>query len=174
MKLTWFGGTTFRIHIGGKMLVVDAEGAPASVDRTELLSGADRAFRLGEVLPAAEPRTWMPRKVGALIDEGVATPDVLVHRLGEHAVLVEAVGEPPLVIATGEFEEAGRWGREAVVVIAGENQPATAVSVLNEIGPRLLAVAAGEHVVDEVLAAVRDLLGDTGLMALEPGLALEV
>jgi hypothetical protein len=174
MQLTWFGGTTFRIHIGGKMLVVDAEGAPGRIDRTELLSGADRAFGLGDALPEAEPRKWQPRKVGALIDEGTDLPDVLVFRLAAEAVLVEAAGEPPLVIATGAVPEAGRWGREAVVVVAGRNLPETAASVVNEIGPRLIAIAGGEQAVDETIEALRDRLDGTGLMAMEPTLALEI
>ena len=172
MKLTWFGGTTFRIYAGGQVLVVDAEGAPRSIDRTELVSGADRVFGLGDDLPAAGTR-WAPRKVGALIDEG-ALPEVLVFRLSENALLVEAVGEAPLVIATGEVPEAGRWGREAVVIVAGKDLPGTARSVVNEIGPRLLALAGGEHAVEATIEAVRDSLDGTGLMALEPALALEV
>lgn len=174
MKLTWFGGMTLRVHIGGRMLVCDADAAPARVDRTELLSGADRAFALTDDLPAIDPRRWAPRKLGALIDEGAELPEVLVHRAGENAVLIEASGEPPLLIVTGPSGEMGRWAREAVVVVAGEGQPETARSVVNEIGPRLLAIAAGDRVVDEVIAAVGGLLDGTGLMALEPGLALEV
>lgn len=174
MQLTWFGGTTFRIHIGGKMLVVDAEGASGGIDRTELLSGADRAFGLADDLPAAEARRWAPRKVGALIDAETELPEALVWRLGPNVVLIEAVGEPPLLIATGEGTEAGRWGRDAVVIVAGSNLPKTAVSVVNEIGPRLLAIAGGEHAIDETIEAVRDLLDGTGLMAMEPALALEI
>jgi len=172
MKLTWFGGTTFRIHIGGKVLVVDAEGAPGGIDRTELVSGADRVLELGETLPDAGPR-WAPRKVGALIEEG-ELPEVLVFRLNENAVLVEAVGEAPLVLATGEVPEARRWGREAVVIVAGRDLPGTARSVVNEIGPRLIALAGGEHAIEATIEAVRDLLDGTGLMAMEPALALEV
>ena len=48
MKLTWFGGTTFRVYVGGKVLVVDAEGVPGGIDRTELVSGADRVFGLAD------------------------------------------------------------------------------------------------------------------------------
>ena len=173
MQLTWFGGTTFRIHIGGKMLVVDAEGAPGGIDRTELLSGADRVFGLADVLPEAGER-WAPRKVGALIDADAELPETLVFRLGPEAVLVEAVGEPPLVLATGEVPEAGRWGREAVVIVAGEDLPRTAAGVINQIGPRLIALAGGEHAIDDTIDAVRDLLDDTGLMAMEPALALEI
>lgn len=172
MKLTWFGGTTMRIHIGGRMLVVDAAGAPATIDQTELLSGADRVFGLTDDLPTIDPMRWQPRKVAALIDESEA--EVLVHRAGPHAVLVEAVGEPPLLIATGPVEEAGRWAREAVVLIAGRDLPEIASGVINEIGPRLLAIAGSESGVDAVIATVRDRLDGTGLMALEPGLALEI
>ena len=89
-------------------------------------------------------------------------------------MLIEALGEAPLVIATGEVSEAGRWGREAVVVVAGGNLPGTAVSVVNEIGPRLIAIAGGEHAAEEAIEAVRDLLDGAGLMVMEPGLALEV
>jgi hypothetical protein len=173
VKLTWFGGTTFRVHAGGRVVVVDVAGAPGGIERAELLSGADLAFALGDALPAAGAR-WAPRKVGALIDDAAELPDVLVFRLGEAAVLVEAVGEAPLVIATGKVPEVGRWGREAVVIVAGRNLPATATSVLNEIGPRLLALAGGEHEVDQTIEAVRDLLDGAGLMAMEPALALEV
>lgn len=173
MKLTWFGGTTFRIHAGGRVVVVDAEGAPGSIDRVELLGGADRVLGLGDQVPEAGER-WAPRKVGALIDEGADLPDVLVFRLGEAAVLIEAVGESPLVLATGEVPEVGRWGREAVVIVAGRDLPGTAQSVIREIGPRLLALAGGEHAIDETIAAVRDRLDGTGLMAMEPALALEV
>jgi len=174
MKLTWFGGTTFRIHIGGKMLVVDADGAPGGIDRTELVSGADQVFSLADALPQIDPARWQPRKVAALLDEGADLPDVLVHRAGQNAVLVEAVGEAPLLIATGPVGETGRWGREAVVVVAGADQPATAVSVVNEIGPRLIAVAGGDRVVEEVIGRVAELLDGTGLMALEPALAIEI
>ena len=173
MKLTWFGGTTFRLHIGGRMLVVDAQSAPGGIDRTELLSGADRTFGLWDDLPQAGEK-WAPRKVAALVDAELELPDVLVHRLADVAVLIEAVGEPPLVIATGAVPETGRWGREAVVIVAGNQLADTAKSVLNEMAPRLLAIAGGEHATDEAIEAVRDSLDGAGLMAMEPGLALEV
>jgi len=174
MQLTWFGGTTFRIHVGGWMIVVDPQSAPGSIDTTELVSGADRVFGLGDDLPLVDARKWAPRKVGALIDETAALPEVLVHRLGATAVLVEAVGESPLVIATGAVPETARWAREAVVIVAGTELPRTAVSVVNEIGPRLIAIAGGEQAIEETIEAVRNLLDGTGLMAMEPALALEV
>ncbi|RYE88056.1 MAG: hypothetical protein EOP19_02520 [Hyphomicrobiales bacterium] len=155
------------------MLVVDADAAPATIDRTELLSGADWAFGLWDDLPEAGAK-WAPRKVGALIDAAAELPDVLVHRLADAAVLIEAVGEPPLVIATGAVPETGRWAREAVVIVAGNQVSATALSVVNELAPRLVAVAGGENAIEETIEALRDLLDGTGLMAMERALALEV
>ena len=60
------------------------------------------------------------------------------------------------------------------LLFAGKNLPQTAVSVVNEIGPRLMAIAGGEHAIEETIEAVRDLLDGAGLMAMEPALALEV
>lgn len=174
MKLTWFGGTTLRLHIGGRILVVDAGGAPDWIDRTELLSGVDRAFALGDDLPRIDPQRFQPRKVGALIDAGDELPDVLVHRAGPDAVLIEAVGESPLLLVTGAVEGFGRWTRDAVVIVAGREMPATAQSVMDEIGPRLIAIAGPDAAVDAVIEVIRDRLDGTGLMALEPGMALEV
>lgn len=156
------------------MLVVEPDGAPDWVDATELVSGADKVLALSDDLPVVEARKWALRKVGALIDEGAEPPEVLAFRLAEGVVLIETVGEAPLVIATGEVPEAGRWGREAVVVVAGKDLPGTAVSVVNEIGPRLIAIAGGEHAAEAAIEAVRDLLDGAGLMVMEPGLALEV
>ncbi len=74
MKLTWFGGTTMRLHIGGAMLVVDADGAPAQIDHTELLSGADRAFALDEDLPAVDPASSSPADLPRSSRRGMAHP----------------------------------------------------------------------------------------------------
>lgn len=46
MKLTWFGGTTLRIYIGGQILVADAPP-----DAGEIISGADRLFQMSDELP---------------------------------------------------------------------------------------------------------------------------
>lgn len=173
MKLTWFGGTTLRLHVGGRVVVIDAEAAPDWVDRAELVSGVDRAVRLDDAFAAADARRWQPRRVAALI-EADAAPEVLIHRLGPGALLVEAVGERPLVIATGEVPEAGRWAAEAVVVVAGQQPERRAVEALEAMAPRLLVIAAGEAAVDRVIAAVRERLDGAGLMALEPAMAVEL
>ena len=65
----------------------------------------------------------------------------------------------------------GRWSSEAVVVaFAGSDIGA----VLDAFRPKLMALAVPEAEVDRTIAALRDQLDGTGLVALEPGLALEV
>lgn len=176
MKLTWFGGTTMRIHIGGAMLVIDPAGAPAGIDRTELVSGADMVLALDALteIDAVEPSSWAPRRAAALIDATEA-PDVAIHRLGA-ALVVDAAGERPLLLVTGEIGRMGRWAGNAVVVVLGpaEALPDMAANVLDQIGPSLMAVAGPDAAVEQVISRLQNRLEGTGFMALEAGLALEV
>ncbi len=167
MKLTWFGDRTLRIHIGGEILVCDADGAPADIDRRELLSGADKAFAMSDSGPAIDVARWQARRPAALVDEA-QRPKVKVHGLGSSSVLVDAVGEPPLLLLAANVS-AGRWGRDAVVVAFASD---VAGAALDDFSPRLLALALPEP--EEAIAQLRDRLGSTALVALEPGMALEV
>ena len=177
MKLTWFGGTTMRLHIGGAMLVIDADGAPAGIDRVELLSGADRQIALGDPggLEAIDPAGWTPRKAPALIDAG-ESPEVEIYRVGETAIVVDATGEQPLLLVTGQVGRMGRWATNAVVVVLGAPAaiPDLAAQVLEQLAPRLIAVAAPDAAVEQVMLRLATRLDGTGFMALEAGLALEV
>jgi hypothetical protein len=170
MKLTWFGGTALRIHIGGEILVADPASA-VGVDRAELTSGADRSFEMGGDLRTVDPLRWQPRRPVAVIEEEAGPAGVLVHRMGPQAVLVEAIGEPPLILLGGAPPQAGRWAGDAVVVVYGETAARRALDVLR---PRLIAMALPEAAVEPVIAGLRDQLAGTALVALEPGLALEV
>ena len=169
MKLTWFGGTTLRIYIGGSILVSDPAGM-SGVAPEELVAGADVRFSLSDIGPEVDLVRWQPRRPGALLDE-VAPTEVRLHRAGEGAVLVDAVGEPPLLLVTGGVPRAGRWSRDAVVVAFGQQ---AAEAALEQSGPRLIALATDEAELDAAFAALRDRLDGTALVALEPGLALEV
>lgn len=171
MKLTWFGGTTIRIHIGGRILVAEGAGIDG-VDPEELVSGADVMFAIDGGLPEIDPVLWHPGRAGSMLDEE-QLPEVLVHGLAGGA-LVAAPGEPPLLLLTGEPGRTGRWGREAVVVVFGDETARRAADVLESLQPRLIALAADEVLVDATFAALRDRLAGTVLVALEPGLALEV
>lgn len=180
MKLTWFAGTTIRIHIGGQILVADADQAPASVDRNELVSGADRVFALaGDAanLPQLDPAKWRPRALPRAIDHQVRQPDVILHRLGEGSVLVDAPGEAALVLAAGHRPPPlGRWVDGAVVVLFGAGNPIVAKGklLLSAARPRLISLAADESALDLAIPALREHLDGIPLISLESGMALEV
>lgn len=152
MKITWFGGMTLRVYIGGVILVTDP---PAEAG--EVVSGADRVFRLDDpAIPLVAD--WRPRAV-RLVDED--NPPVLLHRMGE-SVLVDAVGEPPLVIGTLPAE-AGRWAADSVVVLFAASEP-----------PSVRVILLAMDDVEAAVAAMAQKLDGTGLVALERGMALEV
>jgi hypothetical protein len=177
MKLTWFGGTTIRIHIGGTILVVDAEGAPAGIDAAELISGADVVIaRFGAELPEVDPAGWKPRKVPRLLDEGEDLPVVEAWSAGRGVVLVEAIGEVPLLLVAGDVPALGRWVDGSVVVLFGDGAGliARGEAVLEDVPPRLLTLAGNDAAIDVAIPALRDRLDGTGLVALEAGMALEV
>jgi hypothetical protein len=176
MKLTWFGGTTIRVHIGGAILVVDAAAAPQRFDPTELVSGADHVIEeFGRALPELEAG-WKPRKAPRLVDEGEAQPSVQVFSAGAGAILVDAMGEAPLLLIRGKTPDLGRWRSDAVVVVFGDDQSLLqrAQDALEATSPRLLVLAGSEAGIDNAFAGLRAQLDGTGLMALEAALALEV
>lgn len=169
MKLTWFGGTTLRIYIGGSILVSDPAGI-SGVATEELLGGADVTFEVTAPGPVVDLKSWQPRRAGSVLED--APQELPRTLLGEHgAVLVDAVGEPPLLLVGGNVPPAGRWGRDAVVVAFGQRAAETALKAL---GPRLIAVAGDDAEVDRTFVALRDRLDGTALVALEKALALEV
>jgi hypothetical protein len=175
VKLTWFGGTTLRIYVGGEIVVVDATGAPGSIDRGELLAGADRVVGLAgdAAVPVIDPSQWRPPAVRPL----EAPPPVDVLAIGRSALLIAAAGEPPLVIlGSGEAPRFGRWMDGAVIVLTSgrESVVAEATVLLDVARPRLLALAVDEQTLDVAVAALAEHLDGAGLVSLEPGLALEV
>jgi hypothetical protein len=180
MKLTWFGATTMRIHVGGEVLVSDPVLAPGWVDAGELKAGADRSFDLaGDTagLETIDGSIWQPRRPRRAIDQSPDRAGVRVLAIAPHCVLVDAVGEPPLVLMGGaEQPRFGRWSEDAVIVLFGadESMVASATVLLDVARPRLLALAADEATLDTAIAELREHLGGTALSSLEPGLALEV
>lgn len=175
MKLTWFGGTTIRIHIGGAILVVDAEGAPAGIDPVELVSGADIVIAdFGAGRPAIDPALWKRRKAPRLLDEGSERPKVEVWSAGPGLLLIDAIDEPPLLLAQS-VPALGRWADTAVVVLFGDGDRLIALgtAVLADT-PRLIALAGDEAAMDIAIPALAPQLDNTGLVSLEARLALEV
>lgn len=173
MKLTWFGDNTFRIHAAGAIVVVEGEGALPGVDRAELVGGADLIVAFAEAVGGANG-DWKPRApLGMLeVDEAMRQPEVV--GLGQGALVVDADGEAPLVLAREEFAAAGRWLGQAVVVLVGEGLAERGGKLLERSAPRLIALAGTESEVDAAFDALRDRLDGTGLIALERGMAVEV
>jgi len=177
MKLTWFGGTCLRVHIGGVILVVDAAAAPVGIDATELLSGADMVVNdFGAGLEAINSATWKPRKPKRPLEADSEAAVVACWRAGPAALLVEAAGESTLLLVKGDVPELGRWADGAVVVLFGDSAVigAAGSGVLAAREPRLLALAGDEAAVDEAIPALRDMLDGVGLLALEARMAVEI
>lgn len=176
MKLTWFGGTTLRVYAGGEIVVIDADLAPAGVDRGELLAGADRVVALAgdKSVPRIDPATWRPKPAGRAID---TLPPMEILAIGPAALLIAAAGEPPLVIlGSAEPPRFGRWADGAVVLLTSgrESFVAEATVLLDVARLRLIALAVDEQNLDQAIDELSEHLDGAGLVSLEPGLALEV
>lgn len=175
MKLTWFGGATFRLHAGGQIVVVNADDAPAGVDRQELTGGADRVIRPGASLPAIDGARWRPRPAQRLLDAGDAVRPIEIWGSGPNGVIVDADGERPVLLSLGADAAApGKWIASGVAVLAGEQLEVRTLTLLEGTPPRFIALAGSEAEVDAALGVVRERLEGTGLVALEPGMAVEV
>jgi len=169
MKLTWFGGTTLRIYIGGSILVSDPTGI-SGVATEEPVGGADATFEVAAPGPMVDLKGWQPRRASSVLEDSpLEVPRTLLVEGG--VVVVDAVGEPPLLLVSGNVPTAGRWGRDAVVVAFGQG---AAEAALTALGPRLIAVAGDDAEVERTFAGLRDRLDGTALVALEKALALEV
>ena len=176
MKITWFGGATFRLHIGGGIVVMGTDNAPDGIDRNELLGGADHAITLSGNLPVADAVRWKRRAPVRLLDADDRNRPLEFWSIGENSLLVDADGEAPLVLLGGVVPEMGRWAEKAVLVVFGSSASLAdhALAVLDSVAPRLIALAGNEAEVDAAFAALRDRLDGTGLVALERGMAVEI
>lgn len=174
MKLTWFGGSCLRANIGGQVLVIDPDDASADVERNELLSGADHVLTLEVSHRQADGATWKPRSAQRLLDAGEAVRAAEIWSLGADALLIDADDDMPLVVLGGAVPVLGRWVERAVVVLAGPELAERAAALVGAAAPRLIGLAGNEADIEAALAMVRDKLDGTGLVALEPGMAVEV
>jgi len=183
MKITWFGNTTFRLCVGGGIVVVDPEGAPGYVERHEVASGADFVVPLvassqGNRLETLDLQNWRPRLAARLIDaDEESNPSVRPCRIAEAAVLVEAEGEALAVVEPDRADvEWGRWIDEIVIVLTGEPELCMQATraALAAGRPRLICLALPEADPEDVLSQLAGELDSVSLQALEPGLAVEV
>ncbi len=173
MKLTWFGGTALRAYLGGEIIVIDPQTAPAGVDRGELLAGADRVVAVADMMPTIDPARWRPRPVGRAMDQ---PPPLEILRIGEYAVLLAAAGEPPLVLlGRGALPPFGRWADGAVIVVSERPELVSEMTAMLEMArPRLIALATDIPALEAAIEEISGHLDGAGLVSMEPGLALEV
>lgn len=173
MKLTWFDDATFRIHIGGAILVVEPEMAGAGIDPAELVSGADRVVCFAD-LARADSSDWKPRPALRPLDaeEQGRLPELAA--LSADTLVIDADGEAPVVVARGSLPALGKWVEKSVVIVAGTDLAARVLALIADRSPRLIALAGSDGEVDAAFAALRDRLDGTGLIALERALAVEV
>jgi hypothetical protein len=174
MKITWFGSTVFRVHIGGQIVVLNADRAGQAVEKVELTSGADLLLSLRSALPKAEGRNWRPRARERLLDAAEAPRPLVPWSLGDGTALLDADDDQPLLVVAGALPELGRWAERAVVVLAGQDIAARALILIEAISPRLLALAGSDAEVGEAFAVLAPKLDGTGLIALEQRMAVEV
>lgn len=172
MKFTWFGNTAFRVHAGGKILVIDAQRA-IGVDQTELCSGADVLFNSEDAVEVVSGTAWKPMPQQRLLDADGALRDIVVAKLGQGAFVFDAEDEPPLLLMTESVPELGKWADKAMVLIAGPDLVRLADALTNAVSPRLIALAGHDDDIGAAFEILRSKLDGTAVVALETGLAVE-
>lgn len=178
MKITWFGGHTLRIQLGGEIIVIGSAAAPAGIERFELESGADRIHVFADpALDLFDAASWQKRRPQRMIDSDEMHKPVLIKRIGGTGIVLDAVDEPLLVIAdSNQTPQWGRWADGAVVVFTGPmpQNAQCAVSALEVASLRMVALVGGEEGLDDAVDRLRPHLGSASLIVLEPGLAVEI
>lgn len=176
MKLTWFGNSTFRIHIGGQIVIIDADNAPDGVDSRELTSGADLPIPdFGRGLSPIEPSIWTPRKPVRLLD-ALDGPEghVDAHSAGEGCIVVDAPDEAPLMLLLDrDAPPFGRWTEQAVVVLLGTHLRERTERLQDAARPKLVALAGEGREIDATFEYLVGQRSGISLIALEPALAVE-
>lgn len=176
MKLTWFGNSTFRIHIGGQIAILDADNAPDGVESRELTSGADLLIPdFGSGLSPIEPSIWTPRKPVRLLD-ALDEPEghVEAHGAGEGCIVFDAPDEAPLMLLLNrDAPPCGRWIEQAVVVLLGTHLQERTERLQDAARPKLVAVAGEGREIDATFEFLGAQRSGISLIALEPGLAVE-
>ncbi|WP_196258523.1 hypothetical protein [Pelagibacterium limicola] len=177
MKITWFAATTFRIHIAGRIVVVDPEGAPEGIDPVELTAGAQAVVSAtSSDLPVFDPTAWRPHRRLRLIDDEDGDERLDLFRLGALGLFADSRDEGVLVIAEGSVEAKwGRWADNAVVVLNGPGAACIeqGMSLLDAARPKLVALAVTDGEIEAAFEALVPQLADASLIVLERGLAVE-
>ncbi|WP_127143407.1 hypothetical protein [Pelagibacterium montanilacus] len=177
MKIVWLGGSTFRIQIEGRILVIEPDGAPRDIEPAELRSGADTLVDLDSAdLPHFDAESWRPRRRTRLIDEPQGDEGLDLRRLSSRAIVCDTRDEGMMVLAeTSVPPQWGRWADAAVVVLAGAGRACAAAgtALLDIARPKLIVLAVPAEEVDAAFAALAPQLAGSGLVVADAGLAVE-
>ncbi len=176
MRLTWFGGSTFRLYLGGRIIVTSPDRAPAGVDHAELVAAADHLVDLEDGIseyPVIDPQSWQSRMPERLVDQSGETIVELLA-VGDEGLIVDEAEEGPVIIAPAGLKGWGRFADDAVVVVYGAPEMvARGVNALAMVArPKLIALAA-EGLTDDQFATTASAAGASPVQVLEAGLALE-
>jgi hypothetical protein len=176
MKLTWFGKSVFRIYIGGRIIVTDAQLAPEGVDGHELVAAADVEINLtdGKLDHPQIDDNWTAARPRRVIDQPEEVIEELYTLSGE-GVFIDEPQEGPVILAPTVETAWGRFADNGVIVFFGNagNVEQEIVDLLLSAKPRLIALAL-DGLTDAQFAAIAAQCTVCPLQVLEPGLALEV
>jgi len=179
LKITWLGGSTFRLYAAGRIVVTDGGAAPG-VDPAEVRAGADTLVTFATIekdLPAIPP-DWRPEGPRRPIDDTGPLEVGLYAIPGGGLLLDDRDGQVVIVAPPGvEWYPVSRAtvARDAAVILFGEPGAVTgsAVAGLDSAHPGLLALALPD-IADDQFARIAASAGrHTAVQVLEPGLAVE-
>jgi len=176
MKITWFGGSTLRIYVGGRIFVTDHERAPEGVDPHEVSAAADYTINLSDgiiefpYLDMESRKEQRPRRLIDMPQELVAS----LYTIEGEALFIDEPQEGPVIVAPGGQTAWGHFADNAVVVLYGKPEAVLegAQSLLVAARPKLIAIAADGFSQDQldVLALT---CGNCALQVLEQGFSVE-
>jgi hypothetical protein len=192
MHLTWFGGSTFRALVGGRVVVTDGDLATSGFTASEIKAGADIVLALegaDPVLREIDPAIWRPlpprrplegapdeARIFALTGGGKSGGGKSGGGKSGGGLIVDGLGEPALVFLPAGADTLVAGAKMANVVVFGTGAE-TAGAVpgrINEIiavmMPRLLSIAIDGFDLNDPGADFYT--SGTTLMVLEPGFAL--
>jgi len=177
MKITWFGGSTFRLYVGGKIFVTDADKAPDGINAHEVAAAADHRIDLSDGIadfPYLDAENWTPRRPRRALD----MPDEQLYELytisGE-ALFIDEPEEGPVIVAPAGQTAWGRFADNGVIVLYGAaHQLAGDISnLILAARPKLLMVAV-DGLTDALIGEISPVANGCAVQIMEPGLSLEV
>lgn len=177
MKITWFGGSTFRIYTGGQIIVADAELAPSDLAHEELVAGADTLLTLAggtSYLPPFHAENWHAKQRLRLIDQQEENA-VSISGVAGTGVLVESTSERPLLLLPHPQDDMRNVISNAFVVLFGAPQgiEESVAKLLSQVRPPLIGLATEELSASQ-MSALAQMANGVSIQVLEHGLALEM